>query len=337
VNKKCVFLLLAVMVCLVIISFYSYRHFTKSGVQSVISTVYMNEKEMIKSFGREQEVQYLSESIGQYMEYLLLIKDKYEFKRQVEVLSENFLVEKDNQLFIKWQDSLETTTNASVDDLRIIEALYEGGDRFNNSAYIELADKLKHTLEIRQSVDGILVDFYDWELGDSTTNVHLSYINYNGLQRFDSINIEHYQKIIEGAMGSPYFYEIYDMENQDYQSADEKTVNMIDQLLIAIQYQEITGKVPTLFDKWVKRELDSNNKLYGIYQKESLGPAVNYESSAVYALGVIYFKKIGDPNYADKLHKLLMGQPPFHENPDYKNIHFFDYIYAKTADALYTK
>ncbi len=336
-SKKYVFLLLAVMVGLVIIGFYLFRHFTKSEVQSVISTVYMNEKDMLKSYGREQEVQYLSESIGQYMNYLLLARDKKEFKRQVDILKENFLIEKGGQLFIKWQVSVGTTTNASVDDLRIMEALHEGGELFSNSDYIELADKLKYTLERTQLVNGMLVDFYDWKLDKATTNLHLSYINSKGIQRFESINIEEYQKMMEDAVSSPFFYEIYDVEKRDYQSADEKTVNVIDQLLIAIQYREITGKVPTLFDQWLRRELSSNNKIYGMYQKEGLKPAVNYESSAVYVLGVIYFMKSEDQKYADQLYNLLKDQPPFHKNPDYPNIHFFDYIYARTADLIYQK
>ncbi len=337
-SNKYVILLVTIMVCIVvIISSYFYRQFTKSDVQSLISTVYMNEKELIRSYGREQEVQFLSESMGQYMDYLLLVEDRNEFKRQVDTLKGNFLVEKGDHLFIKWQASEDTTTNASVDDLRIIDALYEGGDRFNNSAYTELADKLKQALEKRQLVNGMLVDFYDWELENATTNVHLSYINSKGIQRFESINIEEYQKIMEDAVSSPFFYEIYDVEKRDYQSADEKTVNMIDQLLIAIQYREITGKVPTLLDQWLRSELSSNNKLYGMYQKESLEPAVNYESSAVYALGLIYFMKTEDQKYTDQLHNLLKNQPPFHKNPDYPNIHFFDYIYARTADVLYTK
>lgn len=301
----------------------------------MVSTEYMDENERIKSYGKDQDIQYLSESIGQYMAYLLLLEDHDEFKRQVEVLAENFLVTKEKQLFIKWQLTEGTETNASVDDLRIIEALYEGGELFHESSYIELADKLLQTLEKTQAVNGLLVDFYDWELDKATSTMHLSYINSNVLQRLASFNIEAYQQIVEGAVDAPFFYERYDVEKQEYQAADTKTVNLIDQFLIAIQYWEITGKVPSVFDEWVKQELDSKGKLFGVYQKGSLEPAVTYESSAVYALGVIYFLKTDDQSYADLFHQLLLKQPPFEMKPDYTTIHFFDYIYARSADELY--
>lgn len=336
-KKKLVLLISIFIILIVVLSIYMYPYYKTNEVNSVISKEYVDENELIKSYGKGKDFQYLSESIGQYMTYLLLIGDKNEFKQQVDILSKNFLVQKEKQFFIKWQVAVDTTTNASVDDIRIIEALYEGGERFNDSTYTELADKLRQTLETAQSVNGMIVDFYDWELEQATPIVHLSYIISNGLERFQSVNMGSYLNVLEGALFNPFFYEIYDLDKLDYQAADKNNVNMIDQFLIAIQYREITGEVPYLFDQWVKSEFDSKKQLFGMYEKETLEPAVNYESSSVYALGLIYFIKTGDQQYADKFHDILLKQPPFHQSPDYENIHFFDYIYSRTADKLYNK
>ncbi|MBY0097340.1 hypothetical protein [Mesobacillus maritimus] len=335
-SRRFVVLFLAFFtICIGGIGFFLFHHFKKSEVKSVVSSEYMNEQKWIKSYGKDQDIQYLSESIGQYMTYLLLIEDHAEFNQQVDVLKKNYLVEKDGQVYIKWQLAEGTATNALVDDLRIIEALSEGGELFQEPSYSELAAKLKKTIELKQSISGMMVDFYDWELEKATTTLHLSYLNHNVLQAFESTKTDAYLHLLRGAVDSPFFYEIYDVENKVYQAADQKNVNMIDQLLIAIQYHKWTGKVPTEFDQWLKKELDSKGKLFGAYQKGSLEPAVPYESSAVYALGVLYFFETGDPSYADVLHELLLKQPPFERDPDFKTIHFFDYMYSKTADELW--
>ena len=136
---------------------------------------------------------------------------------------------------------------------------------------------------------------------------------------------------------SPFFHEIYDLRAMDFRDADPQTVNMIDQLLIAIQYHKITGKVPSSFNSWIEEELTSEGKLYGRYNKRTLEPQADYESSSVYALALLYFNEIGDHRHSKLAHQLLLKQLPFSNSPDYSTIHFFDFINAKTADVIYNK
>ena len=185
--------------------------------------------------------------------------------------------------------------------------------------------------------DGLIVDFYDWELQKKSTTVHLSYINDQVIKGNSVVDSVDYQKLLTESIDSqsPFFKEVYIVDKHSYLSADKKSVNMIDQLMIAIQYLEFIDQVPPEFDQWLKEEWDTNGKLFGGYIKSDLTPAVSYESSAVYALAFLYFKQANNEDYADQLYTILLTQPPFDKNPDYSKIHFFDYIWTQTADAIY--
>ena len=110
---------------------------------------------------------------------------------------------------------------------------------------------------------------------------------------------------------------------------------MIDQLLIALNYIEITNQIPTEFDVWLKKEWSENKKIVGQYNRQTLNPFVEYESSAVYSLATEYFIAAKEFDFAKEVHVLLLKQPPFEKVPTYSEIHFFDYILSKTANWIY--
>ncbi|GGE32628.1 hypothetical protein GCM10011391_09110 [Pullulanibacillus camelliae] len=308
-----------------------------ADVEKVVTKHYETDKGLIKSYGREDTIQYLSESIGQYLNYLLLIGNKTEFKHQVKVLQDNFWVKKDDQSFLKWELARRTVTNASVDELRIIDVLKRAAVRFDKASYKELSVKLQTALLAKQMKGGMIVDFYDWQQDKAANTVHLSYINYEALKTMPLLNQGLYKKVIKAAVGTatPFFNEIYTIDKQSYQAADPNTVNLIDQLLIAIQYRKMVGEASKAFDHWLKTEIDTKGKLYGRYNQQTLAPAVDYESSAVYALALDYFIETDNRQYAKRLDAILLKQPPFDNRADFKHMHFFDYIYARTADVLY--
>ena len=309
----------------------------KSGVQEVIENNYKNGNDLIKNYAQNDQIEYLSESTGQYLYYLLLVEDEKEFKQQVDSLKNNFIVKRSDGTYIKWITSDQSSTNASVDDFRIIEVLRKGGKYFQEPDYVTLANELEETLNSKQLTDGLIVDFYDWKLQKKSTTVHLSYINDQVIKENSVVNPADYQNLLTRSINSqsPFFKEIYIVDKRSYLSADKKAVNMIDQLMIAIQYLKFIDRVPPEFDQWLKEEWDTNGKLFGGYIKSDLTPAVSYESSAVYALAFLYFKQANNDDYADQIYTKLLIQPSFDENPDYSKIHFFDYIWTETADTIY--
>lgn len=310
-----------------------------TGVQQLVNGEYETSKGLIKNYAKESDVQYLSESVGQYLYYLLLVEDEKEFKQQVKGLRKNFLVEKSDGTFIKWLANSETTTNASVDDFRVIEVLREASIQFLEPTYLKLANELEETLNSTQLTNGIVVDFYDWELQKKTNTFHLSYTNYQAIKENSKVDQAAYQKIFLESieLDTPFFREIYDVDKQVYLSAAEKSVNMIDQLMIAIQYLNFTKQVPKVFDQWLKEEWDKTGKIYGRYLKEDFTQAVPYESSAVYALATLYFKLSHEVTYSDQMYTMLLNQPTFESNPDHSTIHFFDYMWSKTIEVLHEK
>lgn len=335
-KKSLYIILISILIVSSLLALFFHR---KIGVQQVVSKEYETSEGLIKNYAKETDVQYLSESIGQYLYYLLLVEDKKEFKQQVEGLRNNFLVKQPSGTFVKWSVSSEITTNALVDDFRIIEVLKKASIQFQEPSYLKLAKELEETLNSTQLTKGVLVDFYDWKLQKKTTTLHLSYINYQIIKENAKVDDKAYQKILVDSieLDTPFFKEIYDIDRQVYLAADEKSVNMIDQLMIAIQYVKFTNQAPKVFDQWLKDEWNKNGKLYGGYLKENFTPAVSYESSAVYALATLYFKLSHEVTYSDQMYTMLLTQPSFDENADYSMIHFFDYIWSETIEVLYKK
>lgn len=312
----------------------------KIGVQEVVTNQYENKNGLIQNYAgdpKKQNIEYLSESIGQYMVYLLLVKDEKEFNHQVTSLNEHFIVEKDGQVFIKWKATKSIVANASIDDFRIIESLKKASKAFNEPSYLTLADQLEKTILSTQLTNGLVVDFYDWKLKEKTTSIHLSYLNNQIIKENKALDGTLYQKIIVESPGSdsPFFNEVYDVDEKNYQTTNDESVNMIDQLLIAINYVKLTNQLPKNFDRWLRSEWNGEKKLAGGYNKKTLSPSVSYESSAVYSLAVLYFMTIKETEYATQLHTTVMKHSLFDSKANYSNIHFFDYMWAKTSDWKY--
>ncbi|KHD86009.1 hypothetical protein G4D61_08995 [Bacillus ginsengihumi] len=311
-------------------------HRKQSHVIATVDHYYQNNKGEIKSYGRNQHIEYLSESIGLYMDYLLMTKNHEEFDRQFKILYKYFVIDGQNT-YVKWKLTKNTSTDALVDDLRLIDVLTDASHLFKDNKYQQLASKISASLLTKQKRNGALIDFYNWSTNEQANTLHLSYINISAFKKLNSISISTYKNDLEQASvsSSPFFLEIVNVDTKQYEKANTKSVNMIDQLLIALQYEEIEGKPPTMFDRWLRKEWSKQGKIYGQYNRTTLSPASSYESSAVYALATLYFIQQGDLKYAEQLHRKLLEQPPFFNKTMYSNIHFFDYIYSMIADYRY--
>lgn len=329
-------LLLLVCIFLLILNFSSSTD--QETVTPTVKQHYKNEEGFITSYGdsKRDSSPILLESLGQYMEYLLIVGNSHEFEEQFLLLQSKFTVDTDEGRFLKWQLEEDVAANASVDDLRIIRTLLTGGEQFHNSTYIDFAKQIWNTMNKTQTVNGLIVDFYDWTSQRKTSEIHLSYIDYDVLEKMQASTLHEYKRILsEGQTDNPFFFEIYNTKDNSYKTANPETVNMIDQFLIAIQYAESTHKKPTNFHDWIVSQMHEDGTLYGVYNRNTALSAVDYESSAVYALGVIYSIKIDDQKMADTFYNRLKEQSPLHVKPDYNDIHFFDYMYASYAVALY--
>ncbi|MFP7254394.1 hypothetical protein SFC02_08790 [Terribacillus goriensis] len=332
----------AKILLLLICSLLLFLNFSSSvDLETVTSTVkqqYKNKEGFIASYGdgERDTSPILLESLGQYMEYLLIVGDSQEFEEQFLLLQSNFTVNTDKGIFLKWQLEEDVTANASVDDYRIIRTLLRGGEQFHNSSYTNFAGQIWDTMNKTQTVNGLIVDFYDWSSQQRTSEIHLSYIDYDVLEKLQASKLPRYKQILaDGLTDKIFFNEIYNPENNSYHTANAETVNMIDQFLIAIQYAESTHEKPKSFHDWVQTQMQNNGILYGGYDRNTGKPVVKYESSAVYALALIYSLIVDDQQMSETLYSQLQKQSPLQADPNYNDIHFFDYMYASYAATLY--
>ncbi|MEK4029246.1 hypothetical protein MKZ02_11990 [Pseudobacillus sp. FSL P4-0506] len=102
-----------------------------------------------------------------------------------------------------------------------------------------------------------------------------------------------------------------------------KTVHMIDQLLIAINRKNI-GYNSDQLNEWLLKEWNNKHKLFGQYDRQSLQPAVSYESLSVYYYLQAYLKRIGKQDIAEEV---IKRAKELDEDPVRHHAHFFDYIH----------
>ena len=236
---------------------------------------------IIRAYDRSN-AQRLSESLGQYMQYVLLLDDEVRFKEQVKILKDHFLVERGSEVYIKWELGEKTATNAWIDDIRISETLLQAGKQFNEPSYLKLASRIETTLLKRQQIDGNIVDFYDWDLQQATDVLHLNYLEPPALKRLQLLDFAK-EKVAQAKREGPFTAELYYANQDESKWADDKVVNMIDQVLIERLRVGVTGKADETFQAFISKEL-KNGKVYARYDRLSAKPTMKDESSSVYAM-----------------------------------------------------
>lgn len=286
------------------------------SVQVNVEKKYTNDEGLIHAYPLNQESEYLSESLGLYMEYLLLVEDEREFHKQYEILWSNFVVKRNGSYFIRWQSAKEINTNALIDDKRIIKVLQQAAGKFNKKDYSQLAEHLNKSISTLQEVDGYTVDFYDWKLKLAAKRVTLSYLEHDVTISDRTFNL------LETVKDSNVFFpEYYDLEKEQY--IENSEIHMIDQLLIAKNRLDINKSSP-VFEKWIKQEWEAKGKIYGRYSRGTFEPTVEYESLAVYYYLYAYFLRLKEDLLAQEVknHAETIASEEVLESA-----HFFDYIY----------
>ncbi len=291
------------------------------AVQQQIEARYVNGEGVIHAYPNNEESEYLSESIGLYLQYLLLVGDAGGFQEQVDILETRFLIEKDGSYFVPWRLYEEANVNALIDDVRIAAVLQHAAQKFGEPKYEELGNKLIASIDLYQHRDEKLVDYYDWSYRAAGNRLTLSYL-------IPEIAVHHNSfELLDTGAPQRFFPEFYDFDQQDYVASNE--VHMIDQLLIAINRWE-RGLDSPVFNEWLVREWNDKGQLAGRFERSTGTPTVDYESLAVYFYLWDYFKKIGQPVLAAEASaradavaaEELMG-----------DIHFFDYIHYQMMKA----
>ncbi|MBU9673689.1 hypothetical protein KQ939_05360 [Planococcus sp. CP5-4] len=284
-------------------------------VQETVDSHYVNSEGIIHAYPDNRESEYLSESLGLYLEYLLQVEDEKNFAKQAAILKDRFLIEIDGQVFIPWRLYEEANVNALIDDVRIASALKGAAEQFAEPGYIELSQQILSAIEDRQYQGGIAVDYYDWSYQLAGNRLTLSYL-------IDEMTVLPESFVMLGMEENKIFFpEYYDFDEKRYVKNDE--VHMIDQLLIAVNRFD-QGHQSSEFENWLVEEWINQGQVAGRYDRETGNPTVDYESLAVYYYLWQYFERIDQKEFAKQVvqrAESLAGE----ELPG--DLHFFDFIH----------
>lgn len=293
----------------------------------------------------------LSESLGIMMQYAIEREDFALFEKQFTLLTRYFM---SNEGFIYWKlmknGKPNVTTNATVDDLRIINCLINAYELWGNQEYLNAGKKNYLQMETNTKVKDLLADYYDYQTDSRSDTVTLAYIDTEALakiKQYEFLDEKVYQKMMRVLSNTPsrngFFAKSYNIEQDSYFFDDE--VHMIDQLLIAINRSKM-GQQNEEFLSVLKKKFQGDGKVFGRYFRSNAEPAVAYESPALYALAILLSLENGDDDFAlslfnrmikfKELNPLSKHYGGYSVNKD-NDTHIFDNLLPMLAESVMRK
>lgn len=279
----------------------------------IVHQYYMDDSGKIRSYGTEENEEYLLESMGLYMKWLSGHNREEEVQELRKTVQSEFAYEHASDVFLSWrvEGDQQASVNAWIDDARILSVLGPADPLF---------DKIADTLKKYQVQDGLIVDFYDWEQEAASERVVLSY----GTSQEEVLRLTSMDRLyLEASTRSdPFYPEFYDVKEKKFIESDE--VHMVDQLLIAIQLEKEKGDNHE-FWQWLVSEWEKHQAISGRYDRNS-HKGNGIESGAVYGIAAEWALLKGEEELAEKWkHKgFQLVNPKDHQ---FDQIHFFDLIW----------
>ncbi|RCX23003.1 glycosyl hydrolase family 8 [Fontibacillus phaseoli] len=289
----------------------------------------------------------LSESLGFWMQTAVLNKDKQRFDGSLELLQELFV---SPQNYVYWKlrpdGKTEVNTNALGDDFRVIGALLDAYDLWQEKEVLDTAEKLTQTLRSSVTVDGYFVDYHDFKHESSADALSLAYVDTAALQAMQRHGLvdrnlleKHTDLLLNMPNDGAFFPKTFQVTSRKYRYDQE--INLIDQLIVAIHRAELGESVEPLTG-FLKQELTARNMLPGRYDRETREPSVKYESPAVYGLAILLAYETKDRTWAEQLYPYMIAMrdndPNFEGGYVFdRNSHLFDNLVPLLAEICYLR
>jgi len=298
-----------------------------------------------------QGIEVLSESVGLMMHYAVLEEDKEIFDDQYNFLVSCVMLEDG---FIPWKiegnGTRASCSSASIDDIRIAYYLLRAYQLWGEDKYFSTVSKIVENI-MKYEVDaGNLVSYYDKETEEKGKDIKLSYLDIKALQALADccsslkrVSQNGLELLLNSRYSDqyPFYKKTYNYEKRRF--LKENKINLIDTLLVSLHLSE-AGIDQDNMVEWLRKELVSRGKIFGQYYLITGQPAVNYESAAVYALGIRLCLNQNERESASQLmERLFLLQDMREGSPTYGGIvdinngdgHSFDNLQAIIAMALY--
>ncbi len=273
--------------------------------------------------GRES----LSESLGIWMQIALLNQDHSRFSQSYELLTNYFLAPRN---YIRWkltaEGQSEVNTNALGDDLRIVRALLNGYDLWQEEKYLTTAGEIADSLQSSLLVQGYFVDFNDFSSGWKPDELSLVYIDVLALEAMDKHDLmdrgvvdKHLNLLRNLPTEGPFYPKLFKVETGEYLFDEE--VNLIDQLIVGLHLADFNLPTDSLV-AFLKSEIRDKGRLAGRYDRVTARPTVQYESPAVYGLSLLLALEIKDEEWAKELYRRMTALKD--QDPAFKGGYVFD-------------
>ncbi|TFE31685.1 glycosyl hydrolase family 8 [Cohnella luojiensis] len=238
--------------------------------------------------------QMLSESTGLMMLYALRNGDQMLFDQQFSFLNKHLITKTG---LVRWMvdledDSHDVSSNASIDDLRIIWALREADRMWGQEKgrlYSKKAEKISVALQKHNVTGGILTDYFDWKSEQPADSVTSSYLDLKTIwdlaendEDWKPVYESSLQILKEAALSNGLYKKTYKWKTGDWEPIE--SVHLVDTLYCAYHLAEVGKDVsPTI--RLIETRMEAEGKLHGRLHPDGTS-AGDLESPAVYALAI---------------------------------------------------
>lgn len=244
----------------------------------------------------------LSESQGIMLLYSVRKDNKEEFDFTLNYVKKNMIL--DSKL-ISWRinESQQSDVSATIDDLRIIKALFMASERWNDTSYRKLAINLSKGIRHELLNKNTLVDFNDGLSKSETTT--LCYLDLPTLNMLANIDYISWKKVYDEALNIinsgyisdsiPLYAKTYNNSSKSY---DEGDIDTLLSMIVILNKAEV-GQDVKESTEWIKNELKENKKIVTKYSKSTGEPLSDIESTALYSTIVQIGSRIKDEEIED--------------------------------------
>lgn len=233
----------------------------------------------------------LDESSGYYLIHLALTKQAQAFKIFYDKTKRNFY--ENGQFSYRYDPATKKRypVNASVDDLRIMEALLLYDQQFQTNYYANEVKMLFKNMQSLSLVNGNLYDYANGQTKQHAETGTLCYFNLATLKLLENNNAtekQYYQKqlkIVENGYLSnnfPVYQTCYNYQTKRY--SNNGNINILETLM-TMQHLSAINKLPATSLQWLTRQI-MNKQLYNYYDLSGK-PTTKNQSAAAYALAAL--------------------------------------------------
>ncbi len=231
----------------------------------------------------------LSESQGLILLYFLNRDNKHEFDEILEFSMDNMKLKNNTFSWKIREGEYISNSNALIDDFRILRALIEAYDKWNDKIYMKYIKDISNALLIYNTEENIPVDFYDIEYGYKSNIITISYLDIYTIHKLTNIDKrwnDIYKNSVNTVLNSkidntPFYAYEYDLSDKKYSNKEQ--IDLIQNVYTLIHLAE--ANIIEYNDiEWIYEEFEKYNKLYTSYFCENFNPSTSTESTALYAL-----------------------------------------------------